>query len=350
MKMTWFRLYHDLPNDRKLRKFTPQQKWAWVVLLCLASESKERGFIDNSDEDDLADYCGFESTQDFQYFLDKLRQKDMIEPTEGRIRITHWEDRQYEKPSDKPEAIKARVAKHRAKKKVKKEKPVTPCNALQTQSNADETPEKHPETHRSDTDTEQKKETPPTPSERGASEKGNSKKRQPKKPAEVSKYHPELCEELFQVWQGMYVQTRGAYEGRKSFCKGFDGLIEQGAEVEKINQGLRFYAESKLAQLSKGEDPIKPPDAVRFFLGKKDHPSSYCLDAYELKKIRENKVRPIHNDGRPTLTPEQHQELCRIRDSTGDLSSEEMMLITPGLQVDYPNWENVRFFAHEVAA
>ena len=146
MSITWFRLYHDLPNDRKLRKFSPQQKWAWVVLLCLASESKQRGFVDTGDEEDLADYCGFESTQDFQYFLDKLRQKGMVEPFEGKLKITHWEDRQYEKPSDKPEAVRARVAKHRAKKKAEKEaqksdESVTPCNALQPLRNADETPE-----------------------------------------------------------------------------------------------------------------------------------------------------------------------------------------------------------------
>jgi hypothetical protein len=140
MAMSWFRLYHDLPNDRKLRKFSHQQKWAWVVLLCLASESKIRGTILIQDEEDLADYCGFETTQDFLFFVDKLRQKEMIEPVEGGIKIVHWEDRQYQRKSDRPEAVKARVSKHRAKKKELKSKQSnpdeTPCNALQTPCNS----------------------------------------------------------------------------------------------------------------------------------------------------------------------------------------------------------------------
>lgn len=112
--MKWFRLYHDLPNDRKLRKFNPQQKWAWVVLLCLASESKERGTVFDRDQEDTADYCGFECTQDYLYFLDKLRQKEMIEPVQGGYKITHWEDRQYIKPSDSPEKTRERKRKQRA--------------------------------------------------------------------------------------------------------------------------------------------------------------------------------------------------------------------------------------------
>ena len=113
--MKWFRLYHDLPNDRKLRKFNAQQKWAWVVLLCLASESKQRGFVLNEDEDDLADYCGFDCTQDYLYFVDKLRQKSMIEHVEGGLKIVHWEERQYIKPSDLPEATRERKRRQRAK-------------------------------------------------------------------------------------------------------------------------------------------------------------------------------------------------------------------------------------------
>jgi hypothetical protein len=109
--MKWFRLYHDLPSDRKLRRFTVQQKWAWIVLLCLASDSAPRGVIVGEDEDDIADYCGFESTQDYQYFLDKLRQRGMIEPIPNGIKISKWDERQFESDSSS-----ARVARHRAAK------------------------------------------------------------------------------------------------------------------------------------------------------------------------------------------------------------------------------------------
>ena len=148
MAITWFKLHHDLPGHYKLRKLSPQQKWAWVTLLCLASSSKERGTVSLKDQESLADYCDFECLQDFQFFLDKLRQKGLIEPIEGGIKICSWEERQYDKPSDRPKSVKERVAKHRAKKKAEKlEKDnvtVTPCNAKER----DVTPEKRPVTDR----------------------------------------------------------------------------------------------------------------------------------------------------------------------------------------------------------
>jgi hypothetical protein len=115
--MQWFRLYHDLPNDRKLRKFSSQQKWAWVVLLCMASESGDRGYIRDIDDEDTADCCGFESTQDYLFFIDKLRQKGMAEPIEGGLKITNWEERQYTCPSSSKEATRDRKRKQRAKQK-----------------------------------------------------------------------------------------------------------------------------------------------------------------------------------------------------------------------------------------
>jgi hypothetical protein len=132
MKWSWFKLHHDLPGDIKLRKFTPQEKWAWVCLLCLASQSGERGFILGDDED-IADFCEFNSTQDWLYFKDKLIVKGMLEPLgSGKIYVTHWEERQYKKPSDRPDAVRERVQRHREQKKNAQE---TPCNAPETPCN-----------------------------------------------------------------------------------------------------------------------------------------------------------------------------------------------------------------------
>jgi hypothetical protein len=119
--MKWFRLYHDLPHDRKIRKFSAQQKWAWVVLLCLASESKQRGLILGEDDEVLAEDCGFESVQDFQYFLDKLRQQDMIEPIEGGLKITHWNERQFAS-DDVTQRTSASKAKKKSQKGTSKER------------------------------------------------------------------------------------------------------------------------------------------------------------------------------------------------------------------------------------
>jgi len=144
MSYTWFKLHHDLPDDIKLRKFTPQEKWAWVALLCLASKATpERGVVDAEDAD-IADYCEFNSTQDWLYYRDKLISKGMLEISPfGKLLILHWEDRQYQKPSDAPNAVKTRVKKHRERKKQSSE---TPCNALHSICNADETPQTRSDT------------------------------------------------------------------------------------------------------------------------------------------------------------------------------------------------------------
>jgi hypothetical protein len=117
MAMTWYKLHHEIIDDIKIRRFTPQEKWAWIVLLSLASKSSDRGFI-VADNDDLADYCEFSCIQDWLYYRDKLIAKGMIEiAATGNLAICHWKDRQSGKPSDSPERIKERVAKSRAKKK-----------------------------------------------------------------------------------------------------------------------------------------------------------------------------------------------------------------------------------------
>ncbi|HIK42134.1 hypothetical protein [Thermoleptolyngbya sp. M55_K2018_002] len=141
MSYGWFKLHHDLIGDVKIRRFSPQEKWAWVVLLSLASMNKVRGEI-HADDEDISDYCEFKTEQDWLYYRDKLVAKGMVEFTEsGRLRIVNWDRRQFEKPSDRSEAVKARVDKHRRLKKQESNANETPCNANETPCNANETPQ-----------------------------------------------------------------------------------------------------------------------------------------------------------------------------------------------------------------
>lgn len=174
MSYTWFKLHHDLPGDIKLRRFTPQEKWAWVALLCLASQSRNRGVID-ADDEDIADYCEFSTSQDWLYYRDKLIAKGMIEiGPDGNLHIVHWEQRQYDKPSDRPEAVKERVKKHRAKKKqAQKQGDETLCNALQTPSNANVTPQIRKEEIREEEIREENTPLPPKGECKGEGEESN---------------------------------------------------------------------------------------------------------------------------------------------------------------------------------
>ena len=145
MSMTWFKLHHEIIDDIKIRRFTPQEKWAWIVLLSLASKSSDRGIVE-ADNDDLADYCEFNSTQDWLYYRDKLIGKGMLEINGfGCLTIVHWSDRQSKKPSDDPARVKDRVTKSRAKKKSESasqsQDDVTRYKALQVECNADVSPQ-----------------------------------------------------------------------------------------------------------------------------------------------------------------------------------------------------------------
>jgi hypothetical protein len=137
-----------MPDDIKLRRFTPQEKWAWVVLLCLASKSGDRGTI-LADDDDIADYCEFNSTQDWLYYRDKLIAKGMLEITpNGSLSILHWSDRQYDNPSSKPEATRERKRRQRARQKdlspadvTTMSRDVTTSHATDTDTDTDPDPE-----------------------------------------------------------------------------------------------------------------------------------------------------------------------------------------------------------------
>jgi len=110
-----------------------------------------------------------------------------------------------------------------------------------------------------------------------------------------SAYYPTEALDLFELWKPMYSALRGGSDSRAGFIQGFDALIEQDIPVEDIIEGTCFYIHDKMQRLGRGKNPTVPPDAIRFFKGSRDHPSSYCLDALEHKHAQESR----------TLTPQQ---------------------------------------------
>lgn len=105
MAITWLKLHNDILGDIKLRRFTPQEKWAWVVILILANQSRDRGYI-SADDEDIADACEFNTPQDWLYYRDKLIAKGMLEHSEKGLKVLNWEARQRISPSDKVDATK----------------------------------------------------------------------------------------------------------------------------------------------------------------------------------------------------------------------------------------------------
>ena len=135
--MPWFRVYIEIIDDPKIAAMTDAQKWDWIGLLAIAREAKKPGVIRMNPEQ-IA-WRLRRTAENMRQTLDAYAQtyneddEPMIEVYPDHVIVTKFMDRQYDKPSDKPEAVKERVSKHRR--------------------NADETPAKR-ESNATDTDTD----------------------------------------------------------------------------------------------------------------------------------------------------------------------------------------------------
>ncbi len=143
MRMNWFRVYHDARNDAKLRTLSDSQFRVWFNLLCLASEQLDRGLIDCIPTDLLSVEVAGGDDELLSNTLRQLERLRIIEVKrdvtpcnagENDVRVTcvtcaflHFMERQYDKPSDFPEAVRERVIKTR---NTHKNEVVTPSNAM----------------------------------------------------------------------------------------------------------------------------------------------------------------------------------------------------------------------------
>ena len=131
--LPWFKLYTEARTDAKLRTLTDAEHRVWFNLLCFASDQDTRGAISDYDEELLAiEVCNADKAL-LGVTLEKLTRLRIISVQKNTITFCAFARRQHVKPSDTPERVKSRVAKHRAKSKVED---VTPCNADVTPRNA----------------------------------------------------------------------------------------------------------------------------------------------------------------------------------------------------------------------
>lgn len=146
-KLPWFKLYTEIIDDPKLYKFTGDQFRVLIYLMCLARESDEPGFIKmNSTE---ISWRIRRPLEEVESTLELCQQGDrpIIIIKDGGYLMVRFITRQYDKPSDRPEATRERKQKQRDKKK--RHADVTPCHAI--------------EEIREDKDKDKEKNNPPTP-------------------------------------------------------------------------------------------------------------------------------------------------------------------------------------------
>jgi hypothetical protein len=92
--MDWFRFYNETIDDPKMRKLDDKSFRIFVFLLCLASESKERGKIFEPDEDIIWRLRIKE--KDYRKAISILESLDIISYENNVLIINKWEKRQFE--------------------------------------------------------------------------------------------------------------------------------------------------------------------------------------------------------------------------------------------------------------
>jgi hypothetical protein len=144
--LPWFHMYSEARTDRKLATLSDREHRLWFNLLCLASEQTDRGTIPTMDCYLLGIEIGCPDCVELDRFLSKLEQLyivsrdvtpqlqmsqlDEIEDYRISVRFLKFEERNRSKPSDNPDATRARKAAQRERDRGMS-RPVTPRHALE---------------------------------------------------------------------------------------------------------------------------------------------------------------------------------------------------------------------------
>jgi len=111
--LPWFRLYHEARTDAKLAYLADDEHRVWFDLLCYAAEQSTRGTVHGVDMFLLAIETARGDAELLNRTIDKLVRFRIITLEASTITFINFLSRQYDKPSDAPEAVRERVARHR---------------------------------------------------------------------------------------------------------------------------------------------------------------------------------------------------------------------------------------------
>lgn len=115
-RLPWFRMWTESRNDSKLDALNDREFRIWHKLLCYAAESKERGTIDYIDPEFVAMELRL-GVDELDSAISRMVRLRLIERSDSRVSFPSFADRQYEKPSDRPEATRERKQRQRSKDK-----------------------------------------------------------------------------------------------------------------------------------------------------------------------------------------------------------------------------------------
>lgn len=169
---TWVKLYTESIRDPKIGTLTWAQRGIWSALLCLAGEldvrdeaGNETGALDTLENVAWHIRCDVAELSDA---VAAFEERGMIEEQDGILLITNYRKRQQRAPSDRREAVAARVKRHRARSS-------PACNEHVTSAQRGVTPPDTEADTEADTDTEaDAEETRPGDASPGADSSNNS--------------------------------------------------------------------------------------------------------------------------------------------------------------------------------
>jgi hypothetical protein len=115
MTMPWFRMYNESRNDRKLDTLADDEFRVWHKLLCCASEGKDRGSIEADDRELLAIEVARGDEELLGRTLARLVKLKIVRDDGPAIVFINFLKRNYDKPSDTPQATAERQRRHREK-------------------------------------------------------------------------------------------------------------------------------------------------------------------------------------------------------------------------------------------
>jgi hypothetical protein len=90
--MTWFKLHSDFRNDPKIKRLPIAERYAFIILLCLANESETRGTITGLDDDDIAFELEMQ-VEDWKTLRSKFKIKGFIDFAQEQILIRNWKEK-----------------------------------------------------------------------------------------------------------------------------------------------------------------------------------------------------------------------------------------------------------------
>lgn len=148
--MRWFRVYSEIKDDPKILELDDHQRWLWICLLAMASESSERGTLTGVRPRGLAAALRTDETR-LADCIQALSDLEMIDydPDAKTLEICHWNDRQYDRPSDTPSATRDRKRKSRSSHAdvTTSHADVTTSHATDTDSDSDTNPDANSDTN-----------------------------------------------------------------------------------------------------------------------------------------------------------------------------------------------------------